>query len=398
MKLKPKPMTRYWLLLLCVGMFACKRVDKRYVIKVKQVRLAKDDLYNRWTAYNAIFDAEESGSDSIKNLARQYFLKAIDLYKNKKEIDAAIVQFKKSLLVFPDAKTYYELGNALVDMRAGDPFIKEAIKSYEVADYLKFQPQAMVDYRVARANSFMQDDESKSVVIGYLRQAFWKGFSDTMLLRNDASLAPYLQTEEYKTMLLDLAIKNNKGNAHSMFDIFVNSFPTLGESFSIPASEVNMDRYSNASISYDFAMFIPEMENVSFGREVSNDFFRVGKLAQTPEYTVLVYSSVSFMGELMQPVFTRIVTYSNDGKIIASRIFSSQFSAEKVRAGKYSKGEFTVEDYQRNWEQPVDKVPFEENKVKSFDLLANATFTIQPDGKIIIKEASKNYKESVAVK
>src|SRR6478609_2129556 len=107
-------MKKYWFILFfAIGITACNRVEKRYVIKAKLIRLQKETMYDKKLAYNAIFDAEESGSDSVKNESRKCFLKGIDLYKNKKDIAAAIVQLKKSILLFPAAKTYYELGNAL---------------------------------------------------------------------------------------------------------------------------------------------------------------------------------------------------------------------------------------------------------------------------------------------
>jgi nitrogen regulatory protein PII len=393
-------MKKYWVFMsIVVCLCACNRVEKRYVVKVKPVKLQQETLYDNETVYNAVFDAEESGSDSLKTEARKHFLKAIDLYRNKNNVRAAIAEFKRSLIISPEAKTYYELGNALVDIEDPD----EALKAYDVAEYLNFRPASMLYYKIACAKSIADEenedgegnDYKMKHVVRCLERAFETGFADTALIQHEKKLALVLQSPEYRELMVRLAAKNSVGNNNQLFNVFVQAFPVINNSFEIPKYDVAMKQYKT-SISYDFAPFIPEMENVGFGRDVSHDFFIVGKLAETPQYVVLVYTSVSFMDEDMQPVLTRIVTYSKEGKAISSKIFSSQFSAEKIRVGKYANGEFTVEDYNRTWEKPIDKVPFEDNQVKNYQLIANATFTIEADGKILAKEISKNYKETAS--
>ncbi len=155
-----------------------------------------------------------------------------------------------------------------------------------------------------------------------------------------------------------------------------------------------MDGYKE-SISYDFARFIPEMQNTRFGRDVSHDYFYVAKVKETELYTALVYNSISFWGEDMQPVNTTLAVYNNaTGEIISRKPIACQCSAERVRTSSMSNGEIVLEDYNRVWESPITEVSFEENKIKDYISLSKATFTIDDSGKIIDQDVPKNFSDS----
>src|SRR4051812_39733379 len=95
-------------------LIGCSETGTEKILKVKQHTLTADTMYNSNIVTDVVFDREELNTDSIQNIGRELFLKGIDLYKNKKQTGAAIVKLKASILVFPEAKTYYELGNALM--------------------------------------------------------------------------------------------------------------------------------------------------------------------------------------------------------------------------------------------------------------------------------------------
>src|SRR3954463_16583419 len=95
-------------------LIGCTGTETKYVAKVKLLKLGKDDIYNKEMVYDVIFDSQELKLDSLRNKSRQLFLQGVDKYKNKKDATGAIDMFKQSILIFPDPKTYYELGNALV--------------------------------------------------------------------------------------------------------------------------------------------------------------------------------------------------------------------------------------------------------------------------------------------
>jgi tetratricopeptide (TPR) repeat protein len=383
------------LLMFCLG---CSQDSKKnYVLKVKLHQLTPEDMYDEDLVYDVIFDGQEQDLDSLKTKSRQLFLQGVDLYKNKNNPFASISLFKQSIMVFPDAKTYYELGNALIDAKKGGKGYEEAILAYEVAEKLQFQPLSMIMYNKAVAqyqHSVLKDDkELLDGALYTLGQAISSGFSDTLFISKDKRIEGITNTPGYRTILTGLRMNSQSNKQLSFFDQFRGSFAAGAQPFEIPVDKVAMEDYKN-SISYDFAEFVPEMENSEFGRSVSHDYFYVTRVAENPAYTALVYTSTSFEGEYMQPVLTRLVTYDNNGKIIASKLFSCQCSAEKVKMGKIEDNVITVEDYKRTWKKPIDEVSFDENEVDKFELIAKAKFRIDDSGNIVEESVPENYSDS----
>ncbi|MCW3085374.1 MAG: hypothetical protein JWP12_2740 [Bacteroidetes bacterium] len=385
----------YLSLLLFAG---CTSTEKNYVARVKLQTLTTADIFNRNMVSDVIFDSQELQSDSMKNKSRQLFLKGMDLYKNKKDPAGAVALLKQSILTFPDAKTYYELGNALVDCKDAAS-CQQAIDSYNVASHLDFKPQSMVYYKMATAyNLWHQIDQNISLenVTHRLNLAFDSGFADTTMLYADKHLATFINTPEFTKMYhaLDLS-KIAKSSASGLFAMYKKAFQEYKQPYEISFNDLEGTN-DRQSINFEFAKFIPEMQNTSFGREVSHEYFYVAKVAETPAYTALIYSSISFYGmDNMQPVTTKLVTYDADGNIIASRIFAGQFSAEKIKVGKIDNNEITLQDYKRVWKKPIDEVSFEDNEVEKYVLQAKAIFRLTETGEIMEVSVPSNYSDSV---
>ncbi|MDB5258317.1 MAG: hypothetical protein JWM14_3012 [Chitinophagaceae bacterium] len=381
-------------------LFSCSGPKVDYVAKVKVLHLTDGTLYDKALVYDVIFDSEESDVDSLKNKSRTLFLSGIDEYKNKKNIRKAIDLFKESILVFPDAKTYYELGNALLDFNRID-LAKEALEAYEVADHLDFQPKFNINYKEACANNLLYNtavtEEKENYLyetLASLRNAFYNGFIDTLQLKNDSRINSIMLHPDYREILLDAQIARGKDSPNTLFELFKNAFPSSQtKAFEIDKSNVEMNNYDQ-SISYDFASFIPEMENTGFGREVSRDYFYVAKVAETPAYTALVYRSMSFYGNDMQPVYATLVTFDPEGEIIAKKIIACQCSAEKIKEAKIENNIITIHDYKRKWEQPIGKIDFKDNKIVDYELQAKVVYKIEDTGKITDQDVPSNYNDS----
>ncbi len=144
-------MKKYCLFILLTVIYSsCFSPQKDYVVKPKLIRLSPDEIFDERIVSDAIFDAEELATDTLKNKSMRLFLKGVDAYKNKKNPSLAISLFKNSILEFPSPKAYFELGNALLDSDEGailnKIYIDQASKSFEIAEKLKFQPVSMVKY------------------------------------------------------------------------------------------------------------------------------------------------------------------------------------------------------------------------------------------------------------
>ena len=188
--------------------------------------------------------------------------------------------------------------------------------------------------------------------------------------------------------------KSKKTSPNALFELFKNAFPVSETAtLEIDKEHVDLDRYDQ-SISYDFAAFIPEMENTEFGREVLHDYFYVAKVAETTVYSALVYRSMSFYGENMQPVHTTLVTFDKQGEIIAKKLIFCECSAEKIKDAKIENNIITIHDYKRKWEQPIDKVDFEDNKLIANELKASIKYKIKDTGKIVDEDVPSDYKDS----
>ncbi len=381
---------------------------KNYIIKVKITKLTESTMYDRNLVSDYLFDAEESPVDSLKNKSKLLFLKGIDLYKNKKHPNLAVPLFKKSILLFPDAKTYYELANALLDGQAenkvGNGYdeylltlaLKQADSALDVAKHLKFTPEFQLCYdRACVANMLYNADTTNNPNsrLYDLEEAFSKGFNDTTFLKNDKRINSVIKTKRYKEIVADWLASKSKINSNSMFSIYIRSFPAVTQPFEIVPEKVNMDDYSE-SISYDYVKFIPEMGNTEFGRNVQTDYQYVAKVAETRKYVVVIYSASSFYGLDWQPTYTKLVSYDTAGNIISTRLFACQFNTEKIRTGKIDNNQITLKDLKRIWQYPIDSVRFEDNKVLRYELLAQATFHLNDSGRIVKDNAPVNFNDS----
>ncbi|WP_028979019.1 hypothetical protein [Sporocytophaga myxococcoides] len=371
--------------------------QKEYKLKIKPLTLKKSEIYDYSVVRDVLFDAEEVGLDSLKDKSRDLFLKGVDSYKNKKELASAIKQFKSSILILPDAKTYYELGNALLDFRADKEMLEESIKAFRLAEDLNFQPKAKINYKIACVYNVLQsnfqtsEDSYVSSVVFHLREVIEKGLMDTNSIKKDPLIGSITSTNEYKEMIQRLS--NTTVAAASSFDLFKKAFPAETDKFFISANEVEMKDYKE-SVSYDFVQFVPEMENASFGRDVSHDFYYVANMGGNENYSAFIYTSESFYGEDMQPVHTVLATYDKEGEIISRKLISCQCSTENVREASVEGNKIVMKDFKRKWQYPVDEVSFDKNKIKSFELVAEAKYKIAEDGKIVVDEIPANYNDS----
>lgn len=379
---------------------ACSTPQKEYVLKVKLNTLTEKDLYDADLVKDVLFDAEELNLDSIKGKSREAFLKGVDEYKNKHNTATAIVFFKRSILNFPDAKAYYELGNALLESKTDKASLEEAVKAYYVAKELDIKPVYSVYYKIACAKNLIgklnQSDTDEYSVLYYLRQSFQAGFSDTLSLAKDDRINSVVQTTAYKSMLRELKSETSTRDKNSLFELYKSAYPRHTEGYEV--SVITGEEKNDESISYDFAPFVPEMQNTNFGREVSNDFFYVANVKETPVYTALIYTSVSFWGDNedgMMPSFTSMVTYDPVGNIIDRKLIACQCSAEKIKTAKVTDNKIYVEDFKRIWKQPIDKVSFDENEVSKYESQAKVTYEIHEDGTITASEIPANYIDTV---
>lgn len=382
--------------------FSCGKPKKEFILKVKLNKLQGDQIFDKDLVLDMVFDANEFGLDSVQRIAQQIFLEGLDQYKNKKNTIKAITLFKESLLYFPSAKTYYELGNAMLGFRQNQALLEQAQTCFEIAQDLSFKPEYAVHLKLAKTAYLMEklrkdDDNYRWWRVRHeIENAFNTGFFDTTAIQSDPDFAEFVKSPSYRVLVIENLAKNASGGSFSKFDIFKNSFTNHNPDLKIAENEVSMENYKQ-SISYEFADYIPEMENVSFGREVSNDFYYVAKVAETPEYVALVYATSSFDGEGYQPVETILAVYNNQGKQISRKVIACQCNAERIKTCSFNSGKLTIEEKKRNWEKPIKDFGPDDNTVVSVDLIAKAVFSFKNTGMIEAEDVPANFNDSIRI-
>lgn len=143
--------------------------------------------------------------------------------------------------------------------------------------------------------------------------------------------------------------------------------------------------YSSHYIPYGFEKFIPEMRDVPrFSREVSKEFFYVGKVSGNNHYTGIVYAIMNTIAGDGAPWAFTIATYDRNGNII-----------DHLRAGKAevkdpyrivtinADGSVLAKDYKQTWEKDPVENGYYENKLVSSTLVRTAQYHFADDGRIV---------------
>src|SRR5690606_22027255 len=169
-----------------------------YVLKLEHHPLQSDQLYDLAEVKQVLFDARELNLDSLEKQSRKTFLKGAEYLINKNEPSKAIRYLKNSILSYPQAKAYYELGNALY-RSGGRASQKEALKAFQMAENLGYEPIAQCYYRMAVTHAALaseakeggRDDYNDYPILDNLRSALLAGFSDTLTIREEAAFDPW---------------------------------------------------------------------------------------------------------------------------------------------------------------------------------------------------------------
>ena len=113
---------------------------------------------------------------------KKKFLEAIDLIKNKKQVEQSIAAFKAAALIFPSEKTYFELGSALLENKN----YPEAAQALKVAEIMGYSPLANVMYKLSALYAQMRDTATTqtygiyvndSLAMHYMEVALQMGYS-----------------------------------------------------------------------------------------------------------------------------------------------------------------------------------------------------------------------------
>ncbi|MCX7743456.1 MAG: hypothetical protein N2167_02720 [Flavobacteriales bacterium] len=350
--------------------FSGRNKGKEEALPETITSIAESDIYdfNKVTAYS-------SGIIEDRKLdAKQKFLKAIDEYRNNKKPELAVPIFKESILIFPDAKAYYELGNALLDIKQ----YGEAVQAYHMAEQLDYQPNAKVLYNLACGYSLLENEEK---ALKYVQLAIENGYNNTKHMLTDADLAFARKSPRFNKVYEE-SMGGTGDPDEALFELFTMNFKEAKLPFTLTSDASQKIDYGNA-MAYDFERFVPQMRDAQFSRDVGDEFYYLAKIKQAPNYTLLIYSGVSVWSE-HPPVYHYLTSYDKKGKIISQVEFAGIFGTpDQIMEGSIGNDlTITVKIFDQQWEKDPFEHGYKNNKLLNKKESSSITYRLDNTGKI----------------
>lgn len=250
--------------------------------------------------------ALDSASGLQKAEGRKYFLQAVDMMVNKKNAQGSIEFFKESIFYYPNAKSYFFLAKA--DMETGN--LDEADKALGVASEEAYTPYSEISYAYAVIAAMRKDSSCLAMLDEAVSQY---GFLDKDRITNEKAFDFIRNSAGFTAMLVNTFNDDAKLKA-LLFKNYLKVFPDLNAPYVSPvdsASRYNFDHYIN----YDYAVFIPGMEDGRFSRDVSNEYLFVGKLKLNGGSQAVIYKTVLAIADTLNPVKTYVMVYDSLGNV-----------------------------------------------------------------------------------
>lgn len=334
--------------------------------------LAQTDIFNK----DAVNDFIKIANKESQQEAKKIFLTGVDQYRNRKQLDSAIVSFKNSICIFPFAKTYYELGNVCMDKND----LKTSIDAYKMAEALEYEPISLVLYNLSCAYSRIENTELSlkylqlSIENGYTNLDHIMSDSDLVFVRKDGSFNETVQT----------AMSGNSSSEAVLFSMYKSHFTKLSMPYKLDeATSQTID--FNKTISYDYDDFVPGMMNAEFSRDVGDEYFYVGILQENEKYVALLFSQAGMWAE-KPPVHTYLVTYQTDkGNLIdVEKIAGMEYYSDSLRTAVISEDlSVEVKYFIQEWEKNPDDYGYDkDNKRTGLNQVAVKNFRIDANGDI----------------
>jgi hypothetical protein len=318
-----------------------KKVTNTTKEKKVDYALVPDSIYS----ISSITLALEKATVLQKAESRKQFMTGLDLLANKNKAEASIEFFKESIFYYPDEKNYQHLFQAYLKTN-----------KFDLAQLVNTAMYDRIDYSEAIFNSALLVAAKKDTndCIATLNEAIMMGFVFKDRIVNEPLFDFIKDKESYQSLILS-TFGNDEKLSRILFKAFVKSFPDINLPYEMPvdsAKSFSFDHYVN----YNYASFIPGMEDGRFSREVSKEYMAIGKF-KTDNGFAFVYKVYEMMADTLNPVETNIVVYDTLGKQISTQEIGC-FCSPLQSKGFVINKDFSIDikQYKTNWESnPLDK-------------------------------------------
>jgi hypothetical protein len=366
---------RYLLILVCCGLFACGTSSADKNKDKEKVKLQLSSMYNQDTVLYVYQHASEKN-----NAADKQFLSAIDLYRNKKNATGSVDLFKQSILLKPQPKTYYELGNALLDSK----LYEEAITAYKIAELLDYKPLYKLLYNVACAYSLSEKADSAKY---YLVSAIEFGYVNMNNILKDKDLEFVRDEYDFKSEI-QRALSGASDPDKLQWNLFYQEFQPV--SFPLVLDKTYGEKLPNHNITYDFERYVAEMRDSKFSRDVGGEYYYVGRIRNTDTVKTLVYAVKDMVMDAEEsPAYYYIASYNDKGKLLDKLLVGGQIKLDDpFRVGTIqANGDIQITYFKVIYEKDPEVAGYTENKIIENKELNKEYYTIAVDGRFISKSA-----------
>jgi tetratricopeptide (TPR) repeat protein len=351
--------------------------------KVVPVLLEEQYIFNADTAMAR--SLRVSKDQLIK--AKQLFMKGLDFYINQKNGAESAKLFRESILYNPDYQTYTYLGNAYIDM--GDTLRADsALTDYEMPDAERL-------YAKARLYAIKKDPAS---AISTLTDAFAYGFFNRKRLENDKVFGKLRSEPGYESIVVTY-LKDDAKLQAAFFKRFLDSAPNIPLPYSFEKDSIKATQAGIGiaqAIDYNFAAFVPGMEDSRFSRDVSNSYYMVGKLKLDNGNFAVIYKSVMVIVDTLPSVDVNIAVYDSLGNVGEVRALARFELPESLSTGTIDENKVIItKDFKIKWKTDPLENGYAGNEYMGEDLVSENKFVISADRKFVPYSAG-NEKNSVA--
>lgn len=364
---------RYLLLLMTgLSLTACNtnKSDKKIST---DPQLSETNIYNKDSVLYAVETYKATNPESDKN-----FLSAIDQYRNKKDASGSIALFKKSVTLQPQAKAYYELGNALFDTKN----YNEAISAYGIAEALNYKPLSKVLYNTACAYSLLEND---TTALYYLVSAIEYGYSNAQNIFKDPDLAFARKYYEFEGKVRT-ALSGSSDPDKLQWSLFSKEFKPLA----FPVTfDMDYKLSKEHTISYDYEKYVAEMRDNKFSREVGMEFYYVGTVKNSDSIKTIVYAGRDEVyDEDVKPedlpTTYYIASFDSKGKLIDKLLIGGHTKLkDPVKVPTLKDNNIQIALLNVTYEKDPDQEGYANNKIKTKEEIGKEQYSIGKDGKFV---------------
>ena len=343
--------------------------------------ILSNPLVSRCLSENAIFNedsikvAKNVASNLQKDESKKYFLRALDLLINKQRANESVKLFHESMMYFPDDRSYYFLTQAYIALKDAE----NASKANDIAARIGYNEYHELVFNDALISALKLDTTS---CLDQLNEAVYMGFLNKDKIVND-KIFDFIRNDERYISLMVNTFNDDEKLKTLLFKRFIKSLPDLTLPYTEPIDSVKNRDY-NFYINYDFAAFIPGMEDGRFSRDVTNEYMYVGKLSLDNQTYALIYKTYFAIADTLNPLKTYVITYDSLGTVIDSEMigcFCSPSNSQAYNINVDKRIETTGYNYK--WKNsPIEK-GYAGNQIESFETEKSSFIQLDAFGKIV---------------